>query len=211
MIRAALAFRDNGYGTPVLIGREERIRETMTQHGPAGAEPISRCTTRGSPSATRPIRDFLYERLQRRGVLQRDCQRMVNQDRNVFAACMVASGDADAMVTGATRNYFDRLRGGEARDRRPGPASASSAYAHAARRAARSVFIADTTAHASPDRRGARRHRRCSRRRRRAAWARSRAWRCSPSPISATPCCADVDRDARGGATARPSAGRFRI
>src|SRR3546814_6510483 len=49
--------------------------------------------------------DFLYDRLQRRGFLQRDCQRMVNQDRNVFAACMVAAGDADAMVTGLTRSF----------------------------------------------------------------------------------------------------------
>src|SRR5262249_54995051 len=49
--------------------------------------------------------NFLYERLQRHGYLVRDCQRMVNQDRNHFAACMVALGDADAMVTGVTRNF----------------------------------------------------------------------------------------------------------
>ena len=48
---------------------------------------------------------YLYERLQRHGYLQRDCQRMINQDRNHFAACMVALGDADAMVTGVTRNF----------------------------------------------------------------------------------------------------------
>ena len=49
--------------------------------------------------------NFLYERLQRRGYLVRDCQRLINQDRNHFAACMVALGDADAMVTGVTRNF----------------------------------------------------------------------------------------------------------
>jgi malate dehydrogenase (oxaloacetate-decarboxylating)(NADP+) len=53
--------------------------------------------------------DFLYARQQRQGMLYRDCQRLVNQDRNVFAACMVACGDADAMVTGVTRNSFDAL------------------------------------------------------------------------------------------------------
>ena len=52
----------------------------------------------------RKYADFLYARLQRHGFLLRDCQRMVNQDRNVFAACMVATGDADAMVTGLTRS-----------------------------------------------------------------------------------------------------------
>jgi phosphotransacetylase len=48
---------------------------------------------------------YLYEKLQRQGYLFRDCQRMINQDRNHFAAAMVALGDADAMVTGVTRNY----------------------------------------------------------------------------------------------------------
>ena len=48
--------------------------------------------------------EFLYSRVQRKGHLRRDMQRLVNQDRNVFAACMVATGDADAMVTGLTRS-----------------------------------------------------------------------------------------------------------
>ena len=57
-------------------------------------------TSRNTAYAT-----YLYERLQRKGYLQRDCHRLVNQDRNHFAACMVALGDADAMVTGVTRNF----------------------------------------------------------------------------------------------------------
>ena len=64
---------------------------------------------RGCRTSNQRYTDFLYKRLQRRGMLYRDCQRMVNQDRNVFAACMVACGDADAMVTGVTRNSFDVL------------------------------------------------------------------------------------------------------
>src|SRR5690606_8197331 len=49
--------------------------------------------------------EFLYSRLQRHGYLLRDCTRLVNNDRNVFSACMVELGDADALVTGVTRNY----------------------------------------------------------------------------------------------------------
>jgi malate dehydrogenase (oxaloacetate-decarboxylating)(NADP+) len=49
--------------------------------------------------------NYLYERLQRRGYLLRDCQRLVNTDRNYFASLMVALGDADAVVTGVTRNF----------------------------------------------------------------------------------------------------------
>ena len=108
-IRAALAWRNSGLGTPVLIGREERIRETAPAIGPAPAGGRPRNPQRAAQRASnRDYAEFLYRRSQRRGLLSRDCQRLVNQDRNVFAACMVAQGDADAMVTGLTRNYFER-------------------------------------------------------------------------------------------------------
>ena len=104
VIRAALAFRDAGYGEPVLIGREESVRASLAELGiPADAAPEI-CNARLF-HRNREFAEFLHRRLQRRGYLLRDCQRMVNQDRNVFAACMVANGDADAMVTGVTRSY----------------------------------------------------------------------------------------------------------
>jgi malate dehydrogenase (oxaloacetate-decarboxylating)(NADP+) len=92
----------------VLVGREERIRSTMAAMGLSSAAPLEIQNARLSTSNQR-YTEFLYNRQQRRGMLFRDCQRMVNQDRNVFAACMVACGDADAMVTGVTRNSFDVL------------------------------------------------------------------------------------------------------
>src|ERR1700756_3557 len=107
-IRAALLFRDSGYGTPVLVGREERIKTTMSAMGLSAPEGLEIHNARLSQHNKR-YTDFLYARQQRQGMLYRDCQRLVNQDRNVFAACMVACGDADAMVTGVTRNSFDVL------------------------------------------------------------------------------------------------------
>ena len=103
-IRAALAFKSGGYGEPVLIGREDRIRATIDELRIAGAETLEVHNARISEFNQKYI-DFLYNRLQRKGAMQRDCQRMVNQDRNVFAACMVAMGDADGMVTGLTRSF----------------------------------------------------------------------------------------------------------
>ncbi len=103
-IRAAIVFRDNGYGTPVLIGREELVRETMKQLGVSDTNGLeihnARLSTRNAPYT-----DLVYRRLQRDGFLRRDVQRMVNQGRNVFGACMVAMGDADGMVTGLTRRF----------------------------------------------------------------------------------------------------------
>ncbi|HUB14905.1 MAG TPA: NADP-dependent malic enzyme [Acetobacteraceae bacterium] len=109
-VRAAVAFRNAGYGRPVLIGREDRVKATMASLGLGIVDGIEIHNARLS-SANPKYVDHLYGRLQRKGYLQRDCQRMVNQDRNVFAACMVATGDADAMVTGLTRSASDSLDG----------------------------------------------------------------------------------------------------
>ena len=111
VIRAALAFRNAGYGQPILVGRERRILETLEALGLDGAETLPIINAKISDHNTDYIQ-FLYDRLQRTGSLYRDCQRMVNLDRNVFAACMVANGHADALVTGVTRSFqasFDHV------------------------------------------------------------------------------------------------------
>jgi malate dehydrogenase (oxaloacetate-decarboxylating)(NADP+) len=148
-IRAALAWRGNGLGVPILIGREDRVRETMAAIGIEAWEGLeihnARLSERNADYA-----EFLYRRNQRRGLLLRDCQRQVNQDRNVFGACMVAHGDADAMVTGLTRNYTSVLRDVfKVIDTRPG-ARVFGLTVMVAR--GRTVFIADTTVHELPDR-----------------------------------------------------------
>jgi len=104
VIRAAVAFRTGGYGIPVLIGREEVIKEQVAKLGVKGAESLEIQNARLSEH-NEAYTEMLYKRLQRKGHLHRDCQRMVNQDRNVFGACMVAAGHAEAMVTGLTRNF----------------------------------------------------------------------------------------------------------
>src|SRR6516165_5076045 len=108
VIRAAASFVHQGLGTALLVGREERVRDTAKAAGidlGDGIEIINaRLSKRNAVYAA-----YLYERLQRKGFLQRDCQRLVNQDRNHFAACMVALNDADAMVTGVTRSFSGAL------------------------------------------------------------------------------------------------------
>jgi len=147
-IRAALAFRAAGYGTPVLIGREEVIRERLAAMGQQAVSDLEIHNARLSGS-NRRYTDYLYRRLQRRGQLHRECQRMVNQDRNVFAALMVAMGDAHAMVTGLTRTFhvsFDEIR----RVFDPKPGQRVFGLTVMINRA-RTVFIADTTVNEVPD------------------------------------------------------------
>src|SRR5436190_2226911 len=108
VIRAAATFVQQDLGTAFLVGRESRVRETAAALGielGGNIEIINAAMSSRNSAFTA----YLYERLQRRGFLQRDCQRLVNQDRNHFAACMVALGDADAMVTGVTRNFSGAL------------------------------------------------------------------------------------------------------
>ena len=109
-VRAAIAYRNAGYGRPVLIGREDRVQATIAALGVDSVDGIEIHNARLSGANPKYV-EFLYERLQRKGYLHRDCQRFVNQDRNVFAACMVATGDADAMVTGLTRSAAVCLEG----------------------------------------------------------------------------------------------------
>ncbi len=110
VIRAAIAYRNGGFGTPILVGREDRITATVAAMGIRLPEGIEIHNARVSTD-NRRFAEYLYGRKQRDGFLFRDCQRLVNQDRNAFAACMVALGQADAMVTGETRSYFATLKG----------------------------------------------------------------------------------------------------
>src|SRR5216683_959015 len=108
VIRAAASFVHQGLGSAILVGREERVRDTARNAGIDLGDGIEIHNARMSKRNAR-YAAYLYERLQRKGYLQRDCQRLVNQDRIHFAACMVALGDADATVTGVTRNFSSVL------------------------------------------------------------------------------------------------------
>ncbi|MGL6182472.1 MAG: NADP-dependent malic enzyme, partial [Aestuariivirga sp.] len=104
MIRAANSYAAAGLGRAILIGRESEIEKTLAVSGLELHENVDVLNARISERNV-DYANYLYERLQRNGFLFRDCQRMANQDRNIFAACMVALGDADALVTGLTRNF----------------------------------------------------------------------------------------------------------
>ncbi|MBI1251997.1 MAG: NADP-dependent malic enzyme [Alphaproteobacteria bacterium] len=108
VIRAAYAFQEQGLGESILVGREDQIRENMAQAGVPRDAALQIVNARVSHRNADYL-DYVYRRQQRFGLLLRDAQRLVNQDRNVFAACMVALGDADGMVTGVTRNYATAL------------------------------------------------------------------------------------------------------
>ncbi len=110
IIRCAQQWRDNGYGTPVLVGRVDKVREHMKKMGveEKGIEIVNAAISEHVDAYI----DTLYPKLQRQGYLYRDVVRMVKNDRDIFAASMLVAGHGDALITGVTRNYhvsFDNL------------------------------------------------------------------------------------------------------
>jgi len=148
-IRAAYAFLNAGYGTPILVGREDKIQATMKSLGLSDVAGIEINNSLIGPR-TREYSDYLYKRLQRKGALARDCNRWVNQNRNIFAATMVACGDADGMVTGLTRSFYSSYDDvarvlDPAKEQLPmGVSIVVSGGGH------QTVFLADTRIHETP-------------------------------------------------------------
>src|SRR3982751_3164211 len=108
VLRAAIAFREGGYGTPVLVGRDE-VHDLLAELGVDDPKQYEVLNSRNSPLVGRAV-DYIYAKHQRHGMLRREVERLVNQDRNYFASAMLALGEADAMITGTTRPYSQSLR-----------------------------------------------------------------------------------------------------
>ena len=146
VLRAAIAFKDGGYGIPVLVGRDD-VPERLRALGAGNPDSFEVHNSRNSPLVPAMI-DKLYERLQRRGYLRRECERMVNQDRNIFAALMLKMGEADAMITGTTRTYAQSMR--DIR-RVLDPAEGQTPFGiHVLVGQTHTVFMADTTVNERP-------------------------------------------------------------
>ncbi|GLQ20958.1 NADP-dependent malic enzyme [Algimonas porphyrae] len=109
VIRAAQAFQQRGLGKAILIGREKPIYDNMKLLGIEKPESLSVLNARLF-DRNAEFTEYLYSRLQRRGFLRRDAQRLVNNDRNVFSALLMHHGLADGMVSGVTRSYDVVLR-----------------------------------------------------------------------------------------------------
>ena len=149
VIRAAYAFQTQGLGKAILCGREELVLANMRA---AGIDPdeakLEIVNARNTHKAAVYV-DYLYERLQRNGFLRRDVQRLINQDRNSFAASMLAAGDADGMVTGVTRSFDQALREVlRAIDPTPGGRVLGMSLVLAK---GRTLFVADTNVSELPD------------------------------------------------------------
>ena len=146
VLRAAIQFRDGGYGIPVLVGREG-LHDKLRDMGVADPESFEVHNSVNSPHVPQMV-EMLYERLQRRGYLRRDIERMVNRDRNIFGSLLLKLGLGDAMITGVTRTYSQTMR--EVR-RVIDPAEGKTAFGiHVLVGQHHTIFMADTTVNERP-------------------------------------------------------------
>ena len=146
VLRAAVQFRDGGYGTPVLVGRDD-VPDRLRALGVADPDSFELHNSRVSPLVPKMV-DYLYARLQRQGYMRRDCERMVNQDRNVFGALLLALGEADVLITGVTRHFRQTLNDvGLVIDNVPGQVPFGI---HILVGRSHTVFMADTTVNERP-------------------------------------------------------------
>ncbi len=146
VLRAAIAFKEGGLGTPVLVGRDD-VPDRLRALGVERPEEYELHNSRHSPLVPSMV-EYLYGRLQRRGYLRRDIERMINQDRNTFGAVLLQMGHADAMITGMTRTYAHTMR-----DLRRviDPAKGRVPFGiHLLVGRTHTVFIADTTVNERP-------------------------------------------------------------
>ena len=104
-LKAAIAFKNSKLGIPILIGKEEKIKEQIKKIGYNENFDIEITNSKDSSKRERYV-DYLFKKLQReQGLLEWDCDRLVRNDRVIWASCMVACGDADGAVTGNTRRF----------------------------------------------------------------------------------------------------------
>ena len=146
VLRAAIAFKEGGYGTPVLVGRDD-VYDRLKALGVGNPQEYEVHNSRHSPLVPKMV-DFVYARLQRRGYLRRDVERMINQDRNVFGAALLQLGEADAMITGITRTWAESMRQVK---RVIDPEAGRTPFGiHVLVGQSHTVFIADTTVNERP-------------------------------------------------------------
>ena len=146
VLRAAVQFKQDGYGVPVLVGRDARVKDMLRELG-TDPEDYEIHNSAQSPLVEKMV-DRLYNRLQRRGYLRRDIQRMVNRDRNIFGALLLQMDQADAMITGVTRSFGQTLR--ELRRVLDPKKGEISFGIHVMVGKTHTVFIADTTVNERP-------------------------------------------------------------
>ena len=148
-LKAAIAFKNSNLGIPILVGKKEKIKERLKEIGLSENFNIEITNSTDKNKRIKYV-NFLFKKLQReQGLLERDCDRMIRNDRVIWSSCMVSCGDADAMLTGNTRRYassLDKIK--KVIEPRPGEIMFGL---NMIVKKGKTVFIGDTSVHEDPN------------------------------------------------------------
>ncbi len=147
-LKAAIAFKNGKLGTPILVGKKDRIQEQLKNIGYSENLNIQIVNSTDIKKREKYV-NYLFKKLQRReGLLERDCDRLIRNDRVIWSACMVSCGDADGAVTGNTRKYATSLEKiNKVISARPGEIMFGLNMIVSK---GKTVFIGDTSVHENP-------------------------------------------------------------
>ena len=147
-LKAAIAFKNSKLGIPILVGKEEKIKEQIKKIGYNENFDIEIVNSKDTPKREKYVK-YLFKKLQReQGLLEWDCDRLIRNDRVIWASCMVASGDADGAITGNTRRFgasLDKIK--QVVDARSGEIMFGlNLVVHKGK----TIFVGDTSVHEYP-------------------------------------------------------------
>ncbi len=147
-LKAAIAFKNAGLGIPIIVAKEKIVKQRLKEIGYGENFNIQIINSTDKKMREKYVK-FLFKKLQReQGLLERDCDKMVRNDRVIWGSCMVSCGDADAMVTGNTRRYAQSLEKiNKVIDPRPGEILFGL---NMIVNKGKTVFIGDTSVHEYP-------------------------------------------------------------
>ena len=149
-IRAAVQWDESSFGKAILVGREDKINEKIEKLGLSDRIKNVEIKNAYIDEIGQEHIDYVYDKLQRKGYLERDCIREIKNDRNVYASVLLAKGEGDLLITGLTRSYSSclkslmRIIGPKENERVFGVTIAVS-------KDNRTVFISDTAVNIRPD------------------------------------------------------------
>jgi len=147
-LKAAIAFKNSKLGIPILIGKKKKIKEQLKEIGYNEDFDIEIINSTDSEKREKYV-NYLFKKMQReQGLLERDCDRLVRNDRVIWASCMVSCGDAEGAVTGNTRRFGASLeKVKQVIDPRPGEIMFGLNMIVSK---GKTIFIGDTSVHEYP-------------------------------------------------------------
>ncbi|MDW3180536.1 NADP-dependent malic enzyme [Roseobacter sp.] len=149
VLRAAVMYQRAGFGKALVVGREDDVKTKLEAAGLEDAHRQIEIVNAANTQHLETYKQFLYDRLHRRGFDAQDIHRLAARDRHVFSALMLQHGHGDGLVTGATRksaHILDRINHVYDADKDHGVAGITAVL-----HKGRIVFIADTIVNEWPD------------------------------------------------------------